>query len=373
MMTNRLTEWVIEKIKNEYPDDIALLIGIKGHSTDGDDHGECFDYFVPASERGEELAETFIIDGVGHDLYPRSWERLQASVNLNDMAIVLGNAKVLYARSREDEVRFLEMQAQFFRNLADPEFTLKKALQRVDRAKGLYLEMCFEKKLYRVKMLSAGIQQLLSQAAAFVNGTFAEDPLFSEAQAYDACPESRIYSCPDLAELPDGFFLLGKRLLKENHVGSIRETARQLIETTAEFLKEKKEAAAPAFAAEKEASAPDFSAFASWYQELSLTFRRIRFFCGKGMAEQAFCDAANLQSELMEVSEKYGIPEYSLLDAFEPENLLHLKLRADRIESEIRDILNAHGIRINEYDSLQTFFDAKSAAGSQGTEAASEV
>jgi len=51
------------------------IIGIKGHSTDGDNHGECFDYFVPATKRGEELAETFIIDGVGHDLYPRSWER----------------------------------------------------------------------------------------------------------------------------------------------------------------------------------------------------------------------------------------------------------------------------------------------------------
>jgi len=51
------------------------IIGIKGHSTDGDNHGECFDYFVPATKRGEELAETFIIDGVGHDMYPRSWER----------------------------------------------------------------------------------------------------------------------------------------------------------------------------------------------------------------------------------------------------------------------------------------------------------
>ncbi len=371
-MTNQLTEWVIEKIKNEYPDDVALLIGIKGHSTDGDDHGECFDYFVPATKRGEELAETFIIDGIGHDLYPRSWERLQESVNLDDMAIVLGNAKVLYVRSREDELRFLEMQAQFFRNLADPGFTMKKALQRVEEAKGLFLEMCFEKKLYRVKMLSAGIQQLLSQAAAFVNGTFAEDPLFSEAQAYDACPESRIYSCPDLAELPDEFFLLGKRLLKENCAGTLRETARRLIETTEEFLEEKKEAA-PAFAAEKDALAPDFSAFASWYQELSLTFRRIRYFCGKGMPEQAFCDAANLQSELLEVSRTYGIAEYSLLDAFEPENLLHLKLRADRIESEIRDILNVHGIRINEYDSLQAFFEAKSAAGSGETEAKGEV
>ena len=56
-----LTKWVIDKIEKEYKDDVALLIGIKGHSTDGDEHGEIFDYFVPATERGNELSETFTL------------------------------------------------------------------------------------------------------------------------------------------------------------------------------------------------------------------------------------------------------------------------------------------------------------------------
>lgn len=37
---------------------------------ENDCHGECFDYFVPANENGNKLAQTFIIDGVGRDLYP---------------------------------------------------------------------------------------------------------------------------------------------------------------------------------------------------------------------------------------------------------------------------------------------------------------
>ena len=105
---HKLTKWVIDKIEKEYKDDVSLLIGIKGHSTDGDEHGEIFDYFVPATERGNQLAETFIIDGVGHDLYPRSWERLENSVNLNDMPIVLDNATILYSRSEADTKRFEE-------------------------------------------------------------------------------------------------------------------------------------------------------------------------------------------------------------------------------------------------------------------------
>lgn len=46
-----LTEWVIDKIEKEYKEDVALLIGIKGHATEGDCHGECFDYFIPATDR----------------------------------------------------------------------------------------------------------------------------------------------------------------------------------------------------------------------------------------------------------------------------------------------------------------------------------
>ena len=53
---NRLTQWVKEKIEKEYREDIALLIGVTGHATNGDGHGECFDYYVPVNERGNELA-----------------------------------------------------------------------------------------------------------------------------------------------------------------------------------------------------------------------------------------------------------------------------------------------------------------------------
>ena len=65
---NKLTEWVINKIKSEYSDDVALLVAVEGSSVNGDGHGEPFDYFVPATERGNELAQTFIIGGVGNDL-----------------------------------------------------------------------------------------------------------------------------------------------------------------------------------------------------------------------------------------------------------------------------------------------------------------
>ena len=100
---NRLTQWVKEKIEKEYREDIALLIGVTGHATNGDGHGECFDYYVPVNERGNELAQTFIIDGVGHDLYPRSWERTERTANLEEFpTLCLAASEILYARTRDE-------------------------------------------------------------------------------------------------------------------------------------------------------------------------------------------------------------------------------------------------------------------------------
>lgn len=105
--SKQLTEWVIHKIKTEYIDDIALLVAVEGASIGGDGHGEPFDYFIPSTPRGNELAQTFIIGSVGSDLYPRSWERTERTADLDDLTTpCLGNAKILYARSKEDVEHF---------------------------------------------------------------------------------------------------------------------------------------------------------------------------------------------------------------------------------------------------------------------------
>ena len=143
--TQRLTDWVIRKIKAEYPDDVALLVAVEGASINGDGHGEPFDYFVPATERGNGLAQTFIIGGVGNDLYPRSWERMERTASLDDPCTpCLGNAIILYARAPEDEARFEALQQKLLANLADPRFVYARALERLDEAMRLSATMEFE-------------------------------------------------------------------------------------------------------------------------------------------------------------------------------------------------------------------------------------
>ena len=346
-----LTQWVINKIEREYKEDVALLIGIKGHATNNDDHGECFDYFIPATERGYELQQTFIINGVGHDLYARSWERMELSVELKEMAVVLAGATILYAKSKEDIKRFEDMQKRLRDNLGDDNFVYRKALECLDNALEVYRSFIFEEKSFRARSEAKVIHLYVSEAVALMNHTFTDSPIFSERQAYDNTPESSIYHCPKMTQVPDEFFVNAGRLLVTQDVEELREIVYKLIRSTRAFVLERK----PIAAIEKEI---DYHELAGWYQELSLTWRRIRYFSKNNMVEKAYTDACYLQNELLYVAEEFGLEEMNLLDSFNPDDLELLVLRSDALEQVIRKTLTEHGIVINEYDSLEAFLAA---------------
>lgn len=348
-----LTKWVIDKIEKEYKDDVALLIGIKGHATDGDYHGECFDYFIPATDRAYELSETFIIDGVGHDLYPRSWERVEKSVTLDDMACVIARATILYAKSKEDEERFYALQRKLAENLKDDTFVYGKALECLDKALDIYRSFMFEEKSYRARSEAGGIHLYLSQAVAYMNHTYADSPIFNERQAYDNTPETSIYHCPEMINVPDNFFNNARKLLTTGEVSALRTIVHDLISNTRDFVLSRK----PSTPSGEET--PDYQELADWYQELSLTWRRIRFFCKNGMVEKAYNDACYLQSELIYIAAEFGVEEMSLLDSFTPEDLELLMHRSNQLETVVRNILEKHQVTINEYDSLENFLEVR--------------
>lgn len=347
-----LTQWAVTKIETEFKDDIALLIGISGHSTDNDAHGECFDYFIPATERGNELAQTFIINGVGHDLYPRSWERMAESAELKEMAFLLTNATILYARSQEDIARFQTLQKKLADNLADPMFMYGKALEFLDNALEIYRSFLFEEKSYRARLDAQYIHLFLSQAVASLNHTFTDAPIFSERQAYISAAENSVYHCPKMTLIPDGFFAYARQLLTPQDIPCLRETVHSLIRTTRTFVLERKPAATTSV------SAPNYQDLADWYQEISLTWRRIRYFCKHNMIEEAYKDACYLQNELLYIAEEFHTEELNLLDSFIPEDLELLALRSTQLEQLIRQMIAEKGIPINEYDSIDAFLAA---------------
>ncbi|ODU58357.1 MAG: hypothetical protein ABT01_00590 [Clostridium sp. SCN 57-10] len=337
--TIKLTGWAIEKIKTEYPQDVALLVAVKGHSTNGDGHGECFDYFVPATERGKELSQTFIIDGVGHDLYPRTWERTERTAALDDWATTcLSNAEILYSRTPKDVERFEEIRRTLYRNLENREFMYRKALEKLDMAMNLYRTMMFESAPYKLRMAAGYIADYLSRAVAYLNGTFFQQPSASQIAQVEALPTQ-----------PEGFAGYCRAVIAAKTGEELKALAWLLIDTTRRF------AAAHKPERKEPHAAADFANLADWYQELCLTWRRLRYYCDLGDSEMAFDDACNLQSELLIVGEEFGLREMDLLGVFDAADLKPLSERSDELERYIVSEIEGHGVVIRRYHSVDEF------------------
>ena len=353
-MTNKLTQWVIDKIEKDYKDDVDLLIGIQGHSIDGDQHGVCFDFFVPATERGCELTQTFIIDGVGHDLYPRSWQRLENSVNLNDMCLLLDQATILWAKDDAAVQRFEDCRRRMLEHLKDDSYVYGKALECMDKALEIYRSVIFEEKIYRVRSEINCIHEYLSKAVAFMNHTYAESAIFTEVQAYNDSKDGRLYYCPEMKIVPDGFFSWAGNLLEVTDVEKLKAAIFALLKTTREFILARK----PAEKADCKTKV-DYEAFLEWYQEMSLTWKRLRYFCDNNMVEEAYTDACYLQEEFLYIAQDFKIEELNLLDSFNPKNLSLLRNRADQLEKIILDVFKVQNIQLKSYASVDDFLEAQ--------------
>ena len=334
-----LQEWVIQKIKREYLEDIALLVAVEGASVNNDGHGEAFDYFVPATERGNELSQTFILNGVGKDLYPRSWERMERTADLEDPAtICLGNAKIVYSRTKEDEERFEEIRKRLYRNLADPHFLYRKALENLDVAMNLYKTLVFEEKMYNIRGLAGFIHNYLSVSVACINGTY------SDNWHVGMIPIMRKWK-----NLPEGFIENYERLLEGTTPEEIKNIAYSMILSSRLFIANFKPEV------EESPREVDFHDLADWYQELKTTWNRLYFYCESEDKDATFGEAYHLQNEISIVSEEYGLGEMDLLGFYEPKKLQTLAKQAQVLESRIVGAIESRGIQIRQYESLEDF------------------
>ena len=337
--TKKLQEWAINKIKSEYLDDIALLVAIDGISVNNDGHGECFDYFVPVTERGNELGHTFIIDGVGHDLYPRSWERCARTANLDDnAAFLLRNAKIVYSRSAEYVEKFEQYQTQLNNNLNNKDFMYRKALEKLDTAMGFYRTLMFEEQLQKAIVGLGFIEHYMAVITFLLNGK-----VYSWWREY-------FNELLLLSEIPNNFVEYHKAMLSVRSVEECRSLAHLLIEVTRKFI-----------AAHKSDSvvcvkSPD-AALADWFCEMSLQWNRIYYYCKIGDADSAFGDAIILQSELNVIGSEYGLEGIDLMSSFDITNLAAFSARAKEIADCIKTILTANGVKLRSYLTVEEFLN----------------
>ena len=229
-ISKELNAWAIDKIKKEFPEDVALLIGHEHWKIAPDGDEIAFNFFIPSTDRGYNLSQTFIIDDIGYDLFPMSWERVEEIANLNEsLTTCLAEGVILYARNEEEKERFFKLQKKLQNNLNNKELTYRKGLEKINIAMELFQNMLFEKSLSRIRKASGYVAAYLAEAIAAVNGTY-----------FKRGPENQIANLSKLSQVPDGFIDLYKNIVTAKTIEESKDICYGMLAVTRDFFSVRK-------------------------------------------------------------------------------------------------------------------------------------
>jgi len=338
-INDSLVQWIRRKVETEYADDIALvciygswLNGTANHLSDVD----C--YFIPRTERGYGLSRTFILEDVGYDIFPMSWQRLEEVAALDSgMQPFVGDVMVLWQHSDEDLHRLQALQDSLRKNLQDSLCTLRAAEARCRRAAALLAGASPS----RGRLIAGYAITQLAEALVLSKGEYFR--FGTKRQHEDLCrlfpgPVSELFA--RVTQAPDG--------------ASTLEAARQLLERVLELLN------LPPFPVQPEVleiPAPgeiDAPSLAGLYQEICSTFNKIYLCCASGNYILAFLSAGVLQWDLDD-ARSLGLPPISLLDRFDYRNLEAFSQAAREAENTLRNFIISQGTRLRSYNSFPEF------------------
>ncbi len=165
-------EILLERIRKDYPDDVALLV-VMGSSLYGDTHSRSdIDlYFVTKTPRGERLAFTFIVDGIGFDFWSIPWRRLEDMADhKEDKTAIITEGRVLWHGSDEDLARFEALKRHAL-DTGDRFAFACKAEERFATACRWHIDLLSARTLSESRSAAIGTIYALGHVLALLNGT----------------------------------------------------------------------------------------------------------------------------------------------------------------------------------------------------------
>lgn len=338
-----LVDWAIQKIETEYKDDVALLIGqVGGCKIPTDEQNMVFDFFVPATERGFQMANTFMIEDMGYDLFPISWERLENIANIEEPRMIFAFVKgeVIYAKSEEDKKRFETIKAELFERMQDKALMYGKALEQLETAQEIYQTMLFEEKFGKLRKAAGGVCCFLMSAIASINGTYLESGYMNLTK--------------DLSGMklqPENFKKLFVQMLEAKTTDAIRALTYEMIKSTRSLLIQNQ----PTQKHVTTNNTEDLEELAFWYHEARYTFRRIEYYTSIGSAEDSYLLGCYLQIEFDAIQEDFGLAEMDLMGVFDGNDLSIFANKAREIEAYLLSVLKENGLTRHMYADLAEF------------------
>lgn len=344
-----IVEWAIKRIEKEYKEDVAMLLTYGSYENGTANSLSDVDfYFIPKTERAYKLCKTFIVEGIGFDLFPMSWQRVEGLAELKGcLTPCLANVKVLYCNSEEDKLRFEGLQSKLRENLSNKDFMLDKGFSKLEEAMNIYKNMVFEEAICEIRMQAGLIAMALSDGVAYANQTYFSRGLKKQIEDLKA-----------MESTPKDFVTLYEAMIKANSKHGIVNCCYEMIKNTKQFLNNRKEKI------EIEEIKPNYEELADLYQEVISTWNKIYVCCDSGNYTLAYISGTCLQELLKdEIEKEYGIENLDLMSYYDANDLEKFKKRAKELQDRIVKVIEVNGVAIDSYRTVEDFIEKNQSNG----------
>ena len=348
-LNGQLVRWLQERAAGAFAGELSLVVSYGSHwnGTAGPlSDVDC--YFVPKTERGQEFGGQFILQEVGYDIFPLSWERLGGIARLEEpLTPLVGDAQVLYCGDQGDLERFQALERELRQCLQDSAYCREMAEKRFFRA-GEEWDRLKTGDLCSRRLAAGLLLMDAAEAVAFANGTYFHRGLkgqFADLQA--------------MVQTPEGFLAFYQQVIQAGDAQTLEKACGELLALLGDWLGRTRPAPAPPQREGETGQRKDAAALGPWYEELSSTFQKLRSCRDRGDWVLAFLSAVCLQRELEGIALEYAVPRYQVLGAYQWDDLDPLVQAADRAETALTAAIRQSGGIIKEYDSWEGFQAAR--------------
>lgn len=349
-MTNRqiintkIADWIVNRVKTKYANDVSMVL-IYGSFINGtaNNKSDLDCYYIPKTEYGYNMALSFIIDSVGYDIFPMSWERIKKIADLQDTLLsCVNDVKIIYYNSDEDLKRFKKLQERLKQNLLDNNYSKSIALNKFQKSCEIYSTMCNSYKSSDIRKYAGNIIITLADAIAIYNHNYYH--LGLKKQFEDL--KNKFLTTQDI--IVNDY----KNVIKSANDKEYLENSLKILEDVSKYLN-----CELLFKPSKQytiTQKTDYIYLARLYEEIISTFNKIYICCKSDNYILAFLSAVCLQSDLDEAFE-FGCPVYDLLSHYNYNNLGMFAKVTKNVENDFTKFILNGGGNIKKYNDFEEF------------------
>jgi predicted nucleotidyltransferase len=344
---DKILEIILSRVKQKYKDDVSLVCCYGSYVNGTANENSDIDfYFIPKTDttwdQVDEIAETFILNGIGYDFWGISWERLERMANFDDTFVSLvDEAKIVYSDSQDDEKRFNNLKQRVIDVVNSPinPQMLSKALTHIKQAENHYFSLISSELFERKKLEAGGVLLTVSDAVCMMNNRFLRYGI-----------KKHLLELSESKHLPDKFVENYKSIINSKTDSDIEKVCFAFIKSAKELYENLKN--------RTDSKKEPMERLLWWYEELSSTWNKLYNACDENNCDLAFISGVFLQAELGSALHECGLEPLEFLSKYDCDNLDGYKIAAKEAEKDFLTYLSKLKIPITQYKNISEFENA---------------